>query len=180
MLRDPAAKRYALAAFELARDRGELEVWERDLGALAGALAVPEALAFVASRRVGADAKEAFLRRVVEEPAPPLVWNLVRLLLARGRLALLAQIGEQFQALLDEHRGIAHAQVLTVVAMSDEEQEALARRLSELTGKQVQLEVEEDAEILGGLVARIGDRLIDGSARSKLLALKRRLAGATR
>ncbi len=179
MLRDPAAKRYALAAFELARDRDELDVWERDLGALTDALAVPEALAFVASRQVGADAKETFLRRVVEEPAP-LVWNLVRLLLARRRLALLAQIGEQFQALLDEHRGIAHAQVLTAVAMSDEEQEALARRLSELTGKQVQLEVEEDAEILGGLVVRIGDRLIDGSARSKLLALKRRLAGATR
>ena len=179
MLRDPAAKRYALAAFELARERDELDAWERDLGALAGALAVPEALAFVASGQVGGDAKEAFLRRVVEEPAP-LVWNLVRLLLARGRLALLAQIGEQFQALLDEHRGIAHAQVTTAVAMSDEEKEALARRLSQLTGKQVQLEVAEDAEILGGLVVRIGDRLIDGSTRNKLLALKRRLAGATR
>ena len=178
MLRDPAAKRYAKAAFELARERDELEVWERDLGALANALASPEALAFVASR-VKAEAKEAFLRAAAEEPAP-LVWNLVRLLLAKGRLALLPQIAEQFQALLDEHRGIAHAQVLTAVAMSDDERQALGRRLSEMTGKEVLLEVQEEPEILGGLIVRIGDRLIDGSTRSKLVALKRRLAGATR
>ena len=179
MQRDPAAKRYAQAAFELARDRGELEVWERDLGLLADALASAEARAFVASRQVRAAAKEAFLRQAAGDLSP-LVGNLVRLLSARGRLALLPQIGERFQALLDDHRGVAHAQVVTAVAMSDEERQALARRLSELTGKQVQVEAYEAPEILGGLVARIGDRLIDGSTRSKLLALKRRLAGATR
>ncbi len=179
MLRDPAAKRYAQASFELARDRDELEVWERDLRALADALASPEALAFVASRQVNRAAKEAFLRQAAGEPAP-LVWNLVQLLTAKGRLALLPQIAEQFQALLDEHRGIAHAEVVTAVAMSDEERQALARRLSELTGKQVLVEAQEEPEILGGLIARIGDRLIDGSTRSKLLALKRQLAGATR
>ncbi len=179
MLRDPAAKRYARAAFELALDRDELEAWEPDLRALADALGAPEALSFVASRQVTSEAKEEFLRRATEEPAP-LVWNLVRLLASKGRLALLPQIVGQFQALLDEHRGIAHAEVVTAVAMSDDEREALARRLSELTGKQVLVEAQERPEILGGLIARIGDRLIDGSARSKLLALKRRLAGATR
>ncbi len=179
MLRDPASKRYARAAFELARDRGELEVWEPDLRTLADALASPEALSFVASRQVTSEAKEQFLRRVTVEPAP-LVWNLVRLLASKGRLPLLPQIVEEFQALLDEQRGIAHAQVVTAMAMSEDDREALARRLSELTGKQVLVEAQEDPEILGGLIARIGDRLVDGSARSKLLALKRRLAGATR
>jgi F-type H+-transporting ATPase subunit delta len=179
MLRDPASKRYARAAFELARDRDELEAWEPDLRGLADALASPEALSFVASRQVTSEAKEQFLRRVTVDPSP-LVWNLVRLLASKGRLPLLPQIVEEFQALLDEQRGIAHAQVVTATAMSEEEREALARRLSELTGKQVLVEAQEDAEILGGLIARIGDRLIDGSARSKLLALKRRLAGATR
>ncbi|MCH7717865.1 MAG: F0F1 ATP synthase subunit delta [Chloroflexi bacterium] len=179
MLRDPAAKRYAQAAFELARDRDELALWEGDLGALADALAAPEAVDFVAGRQVAVQAKEEFLRRAAGEPSP-LVWNLVRLLASKGRLALLPQIAEQFQALLDEHRGIAHAQVVTAVAMSGEEREAMAQRLSELTGKQVLVEAQEDPEILGGMIALIGDRLIDGSTRSKLLALKRRLAGATR
>src|SRR3990170_4809445 len=119
MLRDPAAKRYAQAAFELARDRNELDAWERYLRSLADALASAEALAFVSSRQVQAEAKLEFLRRASGEPAP-LVWNLVRLLSTKGRLALLPQIVEQFQELLDEERGIAHAQVVTAVPMSDE------------------------------------------------------------
>lgn len=179
MLRDSAAKRYARAAFELARDRDELATWERDLRALAEALATPGAPAFLASHQVTPAAKETFLRQALGEPAP-LLWNLVRLLAARGRLALLPQIIEHFQVLLDEHRGIAHARVVTAVAMNEEEEQSLARRLSELTGKQVRVEARQEPEILGGLIARIGDWLLDGSTRTKLLALKRRLAGFTR
>jgi F-type H+-transporting ATPase subunit delta len=177
--RDLAARRYALAGFELARERDDLDVWGRDLRGLAAALASAEAVAFIASRRVVKAAKLEFLQRAAGDLAP-LVWNLVRLLAAKERLALLPQITECFEELLDEHRGIAHAEVLTAVAMSEEEGQALARRLSELTGKQVLLEAQEEPEMLGGLVVRIGDRLIDGSTRSKLLALKRQLAGVTR
>jgi F-type H+-transporting ATPase subunit delta len=104
----------------------------------------------------------------------------VRLLGSKGRLALIPQIAERFQELFDEERGIAHAQVVTAVAMSDAERDALTKRLSELTGKQVDVKAFVEPEILGGLVARIGDRLIDGSARTKLLALKRQLAGSMR
>lgn len=179
MLRDLAAKRYAQASFELALEQDELDRWQADLSALAGALAAPEALAFVENRKVTADAKEELLRRAVAEPAP-LVWNLVRLLARKGRLGLLPQIAEQFQTLLDEHRGVAHAQVLTAVPLSDDERASLAQRLSELTGKNVTVELREEPALLGGLVARIGDRLIDGSTRTKLLALKRELAGNTR
>lgn len=179
MLRDPAATRYARAAFELALERNELDLWERDLATLAAVLAGEDAVAFVSSRQVGVEAKEEFIQRAAGETAP-LVWNLVRLLASKGRLALLPQVAEQFQVLLDEHRGIAHAQVATAVPMSDDERAALAARLSTLTGKQVEVEVQEVPEIMGGLIARIGDRLIDGSTRSKLLALKSRLAGAGR
>lgn len=179
MLRDPAAKRYAQAAFELAMERNELDVWERDIRSLADALASAEARAFVANWKVTREAKESFLRAASGELSP-LAWNLVRLLSSKQRLSLLPQVAEFFEALLDEQRGVAHAKVLTAVAMSDDERRALATRLSEITGKQVDIEAAEAPEILGGLVARIGDRLIDGSTRSKLIALKRRLAGATR
>ena len=179
MLRDPAAKRYAQAAFELARGKAELDVWERDLSALGEALTTPGAMLFLVSRQMSEEAKQDFLRRVIGQPAP-LVWNLLRLLSEKNRLGLLPQIIEAFQQLVDEERGIAHAQVVTAVPMSGEERAAVARRLSELTGKQVQIETREDPEILGGLVARIGDRLIDGSTKTKLIALKRQLAGSTR
>ena len=179
MLRDPAAKRYAQAAFELARERNELEAWSPVMRLLGEASVSPEALAFLSDRRVPGDAKESFLTQIAGE-LPPMVANLVKLLESKRRLPLLPQIAEQFQELLDEHNGIAHAQVLTAVPMSDDEREAVATKLSELTGKQVQVEAHEEPEILGGLVARIGDRLIDGSAKTKLLALKRELARATR
>ena len=179
MLRDPAAKRYAQAAFELARDKAELDVWDRDLSALGEALTTPGAMPFLASRQMPEEAKQDFLRRVIGQPAP-LVWNLLRLLSQKNRLSLLPQIIEAFQQLVDEERGIAHAQIVTAVPMSGEERAAIARRLSELTGKQVQIETREDPEILGGLVARIGDRLIDGSTKTRLIALKRQLAGSTR
>lgn len=179
MITDPAAKRYAQAAFELARDRGELDAWERDLASLRDVLASREALAFVSSRKITREAKEDFIRRAAGDLSP-LVWNLVRLLNQRGRLELLPQIVERFQELLDEERGIEHVQVLTAVEMSPDERDALRKRLSDMTGKQVEMQAFVEPEILGGLVARIGDRLIDGSTKSKLLALKRQLAGQTR
>lgn len=179
MRRDRSARRYAQAAFEVAREHDELDVWERELGSLAEALATPEVLTFISSRQVPANAKEGFLRQVAGQPSER-VWNLVRLLSSKGRLELIPQVNEAFRGMLDEERGLAQARVTTAVAMTDDEQRALVTRLSEISGKQVRLETEEDPEIIGGLVARIGDRLIDGSTKSKLIALKRRLAGATR
>jgi F-type H+-transporting ATPase subunit delta len=177
--RDPAARRYAQAALELATERNELEAWQRDLQSLGAAVRSDQALAFVNSRQVQASAKEEFLRRAAGDISP-LAWNLTRLLASKSRLGLLPQIAEEFQELADERRGIAHAQVVTAVPLSDDERGALQRRLSELTGKQVDVRVFQDESILGGIVARIGDRLIDASAKSKLIALKRRLAGVAR
>lgn len=179
MLRDPAAKRYAQAAFELARDKNELDVWGPAIQALGEASDSDEALAFLGDRRFPRDAKVSFLMQAAGN-LPPLVGNLIKLLAQKDRLSLLPQIAEAYQGLLDEHNGIAHARVLTAIAMSDDEQDALAAKLSELTGKQILLETLEEPEILGGLVARIGDRLIDGSAKTKLVALKRKLASGSR
>jgi F-type H+-transporting ATPase subunit delta len=179
LLRDPAARRYAEAAFGLARDRGELETWEQQLDVLMDALRSPGAMGFLASAQAPASAKLEFLERVLEQPAPH-VRNLLRILAEKNKVALLPQVIEGFRGLLDEERGIAHASVVTAVAMSDAERDAVARRLSEMTGKQIQIHPRVDEQILGGLVARIGDRLIDGSTRTKLIALKRQLAGRTR
>ena len=81
---------------------------------------------------------------------------------------------------MDEHRGIAHATVVTAVPLSDAEREAVEKRLGEMSGMQVIAHMEVEPEIVGGLVARIGDKVIDGSTRAKLLALKRSLAGQER
>jgi F-type H+-transporting ATPase subunit delta len=110
--------------------------------------------------------------------ADPLVLSLAHLLLRRGRTALGPQIAEAYQEMLDEAKGIAHALVASAVPLSQEDIAAVVRRLSEITGREVVVETLVDESILGGLVVRIGDRLIDGSTQSKLEALKRQLSGA--
>lgn len=174
-----AARRYGEAAFELALERGELDRWADDLRALAQVLAEPGAVAFFESARVPEAEKERVLEQVLEGIGP-LAWNLVRLLVSRGRLGLTPQIALAFQELVDEHRGVAHAVVSTAVPLTAPQVEAVAARLGDLTGKQVVVEAQEEPGIIGGLVARIGDRLIDGSTRGKLESLKRELEGTVR
>ncbi len=174
-----AARRYAEAAFELALERDDLDRWAGDLRALAGVLAEPGAVAFFDSARVPDAQKERVLEQVLEGIGP-LAWNLARLLVSRGRLGLGPQIALAFQELLDGHRGVAQAQVTTAVPLTASQADAVAARLGELTGKQVVVEAHEDPQIIGGLVARIGDQLIDGSTRARLESLKRELEGTVR
>ncbi len=179
MIRDVAAKRYAEAALLLAREEGRLQEWSAGLTAMAALAGDPQAQAALESTRV----PPADKARLVEEAlkgVEPLVLNLARLLLRRGRIALAPQIAEAFQELLDEARGVSHAVVTTAVPLSDDETRSVAQKLAELTGRQVVVETQVDESILGGLVVRMGDRLIDGSTRSRLQALKRQLAGAAR
>jgi F-type H+-transporting ATPase subunit delta len=95
----------------------------------------------------------------------------------KGRIELAQQVRDEYQRLLDERRGIAQATVFTAVPLSDDERRAVAQRLQKLTGKEIVLDAQVDPDVLGGLVARIGDRLIDGSTRGRLLALRQSLVG---
>ena len=177
MIQEIAAKRYAEAALLLAREGRSEEAWSAGLGAMAVLFGDPQARAMLENARVPLADKLKLVEGALAG-VDPLVLNLARLLLRRGRTALGPQIAKAFQELLDEERGISHAVVTTAVPLSEEESQAVARRLSELTGRQVVVETRVDESLLGGLVARIGDRLIDGSTRTRLAALKRQMEGA--
>lgn len=177
MIRDIAARRYAEAAYLLAREEGKEEVWSAALSAMGSLFGDEQARSLLGSTRVPLAEKA----RLVEQGlagVDPLVLNLARLLLRRGRTSLGTHIAEVFQELLDEAKGISHATVTSAVPLSKDDEGAVEQRLREITGGEVVLETEVDEGILGGLVVRIGDRLIDGSTKSRLLALKRRLSGA--
>ena len=177
MIRQLAAKRYAEAAYQLARERGTVEPWSAALELMAAAFRDPQMAAAMDNARILTAAKLRLVEGTLEG-IDPLALNLARLLVARGRTALAPQIAEAFQERVDEERGVAHALVMTAVPLSDGEKVAIADRLKEVTGKRIVLETQVDENIVGGLVARIGDRLIDGSTKSRLLALKKQLQGA--
>lgn len=173
--RSASARRYAEAVFGIADESNTLDAWSRDLRALADLAGDRDAAALLASNRVPRAEKMRLLTAAFEGSISPLAMNLVRLLEDRGKLALAPEIQQAFQEMADDRRGIAHAVVTTAVPLSDDERLAVEQRLSQLTGKQVDVTPVVDPGIMGGVIARIGDHLIDGSTRSRLLALKRRI-----
>lgn len=179
MIRDPAAKRYARAAFDIAREGDALEGWAAALEALAALGRRPEVSAFLLSSKVPLAEKHRLLEGALAG-VEPLALNLAKLLVAKGRFGLAEQLGEEFLRLRDEERGIAHVQVTAAVPLSSPERDAVTQRLREMTGQEVVLEEAVEPGLLGGLVLRIGDRLIDGSTRTRLLALRRSLTDARR
>lgn len=178
MIRDIAAKRYAEAAYLLAKQDRKEEAWSTGLAAMAALFGDERARAVFESARVPPAQKLAVVERTLSG-VDPLVLNLARLLVRRRRTSLGPQIAQAFQELVDAAKGISHATVTSAVPLSNEDRAAVERRLIDIAGGPVVLDTQVDENIIGGLVVRIGDRLIDGSTRSRLLALKRRLAGAT-
>jgi len=179
MIRDTVAKRYAQAAFEIARGRDSLEEWATDLALVGTVMTDPQAASILSSTKLALADRYRLLEAILEG-IDPLVMNLARLLVAKGRVGIGSQVAEAYRDLVDEHSGIAHARVVTAVPLADAEQRAVEERLGQIMGKKVIAHLEVEPAIVGGLVARVGDRLIDGSTRSKLLALRGTLEGQER
>jgi F-type H+-transporting ATPase subunit delta len=175
-----AAKRYAQAAFGLALDRGALDRWLADLTAAERGLGAPQVMAYLMNPKVTRANKRRALEGALRDVLDPLVLNFIFLLIERDRVAALPAIREQFEQLVLEHRGVVRARVVTAVPLEEADRRRITSRLEAMTGKQVELETAVDPEIMGGLVARIGDKVIDGSTRTRLLALKASLEGAGR
>ena len=173
-----SARRYAEAAFELAVEGNAIEPWSRDLETIASLSEEHDVLMLLESNRVPRDEKTRLLEATLKQHVSPQALNLAHLLVDRGKFAHARRIYEVFTEMADERAGVAHATVTTAVPLSAEDRQAVAERLSQVTGKKVDVTPVVDESIIGGVVARIGDQLIDGSTRSKLMALKRRLETA--
>jgi len=166
-----AAKRYAMAAFELAQEQNDSDAWLDAARQIAAFMGDPEVRRVLENTRVGQEPKQRLIAAALGDlPALPL--NLARLLVRKNRTALAVDIAAQLGQLLEEQRGVARARATTAVPLGDAERDALSRRLASKTGGEVVLETAVDPELLGGVVVQIGDRLIDASTRAKLKALK--------
>lgn len=171
-----ASRRYAQALFSLARDQGKLDEWFGQLQRAASLFQIPEAEQALTSPAVDAATKQALLDRALPDLDEP-VRRLLRILNGRGRLELVPEILSVYQRLLYEHRNVAVAQVVTAFPLSAEEQRLVAERLARYLGKQVVIEPEVDPAIIGGVVARVDDLLLDDSVRGRLARLRRALVG---
>jgi F-type H+-transporting ATPase subunit delta len=169
------ARRYSHAVFNIARERSELDRWQSDLGKIT---AVGEDVAFVAlleNPKVRFEDKAKLLSEWLGD-INTLALNLVYLLVTRGRLSMIGDIADEYQRLLDSYHGIERAEVTTAITLDDKEKQKLEEQLAVVVGKKVVLEPKVDSSLIGGIVVRVGGKLLDGSTYSKLMALKKALA----
>jgi F-type H+-transporting ATPase subunit delta len=129
---------------------------------------------FLTSPVEPADKKRAVLRELLPGVSPE-VQRFLAILAHRDRLDLVPEIATVFERLVNEHKGIAVAQVTTAVPIDERQKTQIASKLARRLGKTIVLETRVDPSILGGVVAQVGDDVIDGSVRGRLERLRRRL-----
>ena len=176
------ARRYAQTVFRMALERKELNRWQSDLRRIASLAKDAALLALLENPEVSFDNKAKVLSERLGD-INPLVLKLVSLLVAKGRLGMIGDIADGYQHLVDNYRGIEGvelAEVTTAIPLDDEDRLRLAQRITDMVGKPVVLKQKVDSSVIGGIIIRVGDKLIDGSIRSKLVALKKELGRAGR
>ena len=172
-----SSKRYAQAVFQIALERKELDKWQSYLKAMGAVLGDPQLSSLLENPKVPFGQKQDILRQVLAGVGP-LAMNLAFLLVAKNRLSMLGDIGVEYGHLVDAHQGRAHAEITTAVPLEEADRRTLEAKLAEAIKKQIVLTARVDAGIVGGLVVRIGDQLIDGSVHTRLQQLKRSLSQA--
>jgi len=173
------ARRYSQAIFRMALQEKDLNRWQTDLRKVATLLKDSALAALIANPKITGEEKSKTLAQRLGE-INPLVIKLVLLLATKGNVAAIDDIAEEYQALVDNYRGIEGteiAEITTAIPLDDADKLKIAQRITEIVGKPVQLRPKVDPAIIGGIIIRVGDKLIDGSLRSKLAALRKDLGG---
>jgi F-type H+-transporting ATPase subunit delta len=173
--RDSAPRRYAEAAFEIALRDGSVEEWRAGLDQAAAALDNAELSETLANPALPLGQRIDVVQAVFADLGDP-VRNLILLLLRRGRIRQLPRVAAEFRRLDDMRNNIVHAIATSASPLDDAELRAITARLEQMSGNQVELETAIDPDLIGGVVVRIGDRLIDGSVRGRLERLRNQLA----
>ena len=173
--RDSAARRYAEAAFEVATRDDAIEAWGAELEAAATRIGEDRVTRVLANPAIPLDQRSVALAGLLKGIAGTGASNLIQLLLKRGRIDELPRVSTEFRRLDDRRQNIIHATVTSAAALTPDEVQALSARLEQSTGGRIALATSVDAGLLGGLIVRVGDRLIDGSVRGRLERLRNQL-----
>ena len=141
--------------------------------------AVPDLLEVFHSPAIPRESKEKLLGELLlRYPVAQVTANFLRILLQHNRIRYFMQVRDRYLKSVNEYKGIVSAQVTVAAPLPDNAVRNLEDRLGKLTGKSVNVELKTDDELLGGIVVQLGSTVFDGSIRTQLAEMKRRLAGA--
>jgi len=176
---ETVARNYAETLFELARRHDALDEYAADIEGVGRLLDENDDFRlFLETPRISADEKKALLRRVFEDALPRPLLRFLLLMVDKRRQRLLRDVAQGYHALLDEHRGRVHVEVTVARRPGEGVLERLQESLSGLLGRAAVPHVRVRPEILGGVIVRSGDTIWDGSLKSRIDHMRRRLLSA--
>jgi|SRR5688500_15949937 len=176
---NPTAVAYARSLLELANERNQADEIGQEMAGIRDILAEqPSFAAFLADPGIGGTERTATLDKVFKGRVSPLVSNFLGVVNNHGRMRMLGPIAQAFVDLLDEQRGNVEVDVTVAQRLSPDQLEQVRQRVSQALGKNAVVHQYVDEEIIGGLVLRVEDRLIDASVKYQLEAMRERLLAA--
>ncbi len=170
------AQVYARALFQAAQDQGKVDVLREQLGQVADALSENRELSmFFFSPYFSTAEKQDGLQRVLEGADESLV-NFLDLLIENHRMPVLFRIRQEYERLWQEENRMLPVQITSAIALDQATAESLGQTIGERAGRRVTLATRVDPDILGGIVVRVGNSILDASIRNRLEQLRRHVA----
>jgi F-type H+-transporting ATPase subunit delta len=170
------ARNYAETLFALATKAGDLRGWGKMIGDVAAAMQQDATLKlFLESPRIPEATKSDVLSKAFQDRMPRLLVRFLQSLVKHRRQMLIPDIAREYLDLVDQAENRMHAQVTVSREPSDADTKAITKQLSRLFDKDVVPHMVVDPAILGGLIVHVGDTVLDGSVRKRLVSLKRRM-----
>jgi F-type H+-transporting ATPase subunit delta len=168
------ARRYAKALLLIGKEDGQTEQYRQELDSIARMMAEDKYLAnTIANPLYKFGERKQVLSKVIEKLDLTRVMSaFLQLLFEKGRIGFIGSINDFYQMLADEVKGVARASLVSASELTADTIEKIRSALSRKTGKEVVLEVEQDPGLIGGIVTRIGDLVLDGSIRTQLLNMR--------
>jgi F-type H+-transporting ATPase subunit delta len=176
MLAQQVAKKYATALFELARERNIIDLAWDQLNSLADYLKKDRTfIDFLTAPQVNDEQKSNLIERAFADRIEKTFYNFLLHLAEKRRIKFLPEIVEEFDRLVREHKGIARVEVTTAIPITGGEREKLIAELAEKTSLKIELEEKIDKAIIGGMIVKVREQIIDGSLKRGLNLLRNRL-----
>ena len=180
MKNDILARRYAKALFVVGKEENALDDYAETLQSFADLYATtPEVVDGLTNRMYPVDVRVQVMAEIVKSAGvSEIMANFLNLLAEKNRADVLPEIAETFQAMVDDERNICQGVVVSAKELNPELQEKAKETLEKITGKQVVLTTEIDESIIGGIIAKVGDLVLDGSIKTQLEGLKESIKGS--
>jgi F-type H+-transporting ATPase subunit delta len=173
------AKRYAKAIFTVGQEKKKYEEYNEVLQGLAGLYSThPEVVDALTNPLYPMDVKEKVMQGIVGSmKVDKIMGNFLNLLVQKKRAEILPEIAAAYKTMVDDAKNISHGNVVSAIKLSNQLKGNVQKILEKLTGKKVELTTSVDPSIIGGIIAQVGDLVLDGSIKTQLAGLKDSIKG---